>query len=36
MFITDTDYAVVIGEDALKVISRASEENRANAELEAI
>lgn len=36
MFITDNDYAVVIGEDALKVISRASEENRANAELEAI
>ena len=28
MFITDSDYAVVIGEDALKVISRASEENR--------
>lgn len=36
MFITDNDYAVVIGEDALRVISRASEENRANAELEAI
>lgn len=36
MFITDNDYAVVIGEEALKVLSRASEENRANAELEAI
>lgn len=36
MFITDEDYAVVIGEDALKVISRASEKNRTNAELEAI
>lgn len=36
MFITDEDYAVVIGEEALKVISRASAENRANAELEAI
>lgn len=36
MFITDEDYAVVIGEDALKVISRASKENRANAELEAV
>lgn len=36
MFLTENDYAVVIGEDALKVISRASEENRANAELEAI
>ena len=36
MFITENDYAVVIGEDALKVISRASEENRANAVLEAI
>lgn len=29
MFITDTDYAVVIGEDALKVISRASEQKPA-------
>lgn len=36
MFITDNDYAVVIGEDALKVLSRASAENRANAEAEAI
>lgn len=36
MFITDNDYAVVIGEDSLKVVFRASEENRANAELEAI
>lgn len=36
MFITDADYAVVIGDDALKVLSRASEKNRANAELEAI
>lgn len=36
MFITDNDYAVVIGEEALKVLSRASEENRTNAELEAI
>lgn len=36
MFITDKDYAVVIGDDALKVLSRASEENRANAELEAM
>lgn len=35
-FITDNDYSVVIGDDALKVISRASAENRANAELEAI
>lgn len=36
MFITDNDYGVVIGDDALKVVSRASEQNRANAELEAI
>lgn len=36
MFITDEDYAVVIGEEALKVISRASRENRVTAELEAI
>lgn len=36
MFITDEDYAVVIGEEALKVTSRASAENRANAEMEAI
>lgn len=36
MFVTDEDYSVVIGDDALKVLSRASAENRANAELEAI
>lgn len=36
MFLNVNDYAVVIGEEALKVVSRASEENRANAELEAI
>ena len=36
MFITDGDYAVVIGEDALKVTSRSSERNRANAVIEAI
>lgn len=36
MFITDEDYAVVIGEDALKVTSRASEKNRTNAVVEAI
>lgn len=36
MFLTDNDYAVVVGEDALKAMSRASGENRANAELEAI
>lgn len=36
MFLSDSDYAVVIGEDALRVVSRASAENRANAELEAI
>ena len=36
MFVTDNDYAVIIGEDSLKVLSRASELNRANAEAEAI
>ena len=36
MFITDEDYRVVIGEAALKVVSQASAENRANAETEAI
>lgn len=36
MFITDEDYRVVIGEAALKVVSQASAENRANAEVEAI
>lgn len=35
MFITEKDYRVVIGESALKVVSQTSEENRANAELEA-
>ena len=36
MFITDEDYKVVIGEQMLKVISQISQENRANAESEAI
>lgn len=36
MFITDEDYKVVIGEQALKVVSQVSAENRANAETEAI
>lgn len=36
MFITETDYKVVVGDIALKVISQASEENRTNAELEAM
>lgn len=36
MFITEEDYKVVIGEQALKVISQVSEQNRANAEQEAI
>lgn len=36
MFITDEDYRVVIGDAALKVVSQASEENRANAETEAM
>ena len=36
MFITDEDYKVVIGDQALKVISQVSAENRSNAELEAI
>lgn len=36
MFITDQDYKVVIGEQALKVISQVSENNRINAEHEAI
>ena len=35
-FITDEDYKVVIGEQALRVISQISAENRANAETEAI
>lgn len=36
MFINDEDYSVVIGELALKVISQVSDDNRANAEDEAI
>lgn len=36
MFITDQDYQVVIGEQALKVVSQVSTENRANAETEAV
>ena len=36
MFITEEDYKVVIGDNALKVISQVSAENRANAEAEAI
>lgn len=35
MFITDEDYKVVIGDQALKVVSQVSAENRANAEMEA-
>ena len=35
MFITDEDYKVVIGDNALKVVSQVSAENRANAEQEA-
>lgn len=35
MFITDDDYKVVIGDQALKVITQISDENRTNAELEA-
>ena len=36
MFVTDQDYKVVIGEQALKVISQVSSENRENAETEAV
>lgn len=36
MFITDEDYKVVIGDHALKVVSQVNEENRANAETEAV
>lgn len=36
MFITEEDYKVVIGDNALKVISQVNAENRANAEAEAI
>lgn len=35
MFITEEDYRVVIGETALKTVSQASPETRANAESEA-
>ena len=35
MFITEEDYKVVIGEQALKVITQTSETNRLNAEMEA-
>ena len=36
MFITEEDYKVVIGNDALKVITQTDAANRANAEAEAI
>lgn len=36
MFLTEEDYKVVIGDQALKVISQVSEDNRDNAESEAI
>ena len=36
MFITDEDYKVVIGDQALKVVSQISQKNRANAETEAV
>lgn len=36
MFITEEDYKVVIGDQALKVVSQISAENRENAEAEAI
>lgn len=36
MFITEEDYKVVIGNDALKVVTQTDEANRANAEAEAI
>lgn len=36
MFIEDEDYKVVIGDQALRVISQVSGENRDNAELEAV
>ena len=35
-FITQQDYKVVIGDQALKVVSQVSEDNKANAEREAI
>mgnify|MGYP002621714582 CR=1 FL=1 len=36
MFIEETDYKVVIGEPALKVVAQADPDNRASAEAEAI
>ena len=36
MFITDEDYKVVIGDSALRVVTQVSQENRTNAETEAI
>ncbi len=36
MFITDEDYKVVIGDNALRIVTQVSAENRANAETEAI
>ena len=36
MFITEEDYRVVIGDTALKVVSQASDDVRANAEQEAV
>ena len=36
MFITDEDYKIVIGDNALRIVSQVSAENRANAEKEAI
>ena len=36
MFIQEFDYKVVIGENALKVVTQADPENRASAELEAV
>ena len=36
MFISDEDYRVVIGENALRVISQVSGDNRSNAEAEAV
>ena len=35
MFITEEDYRVVVGENALKIISQVSAENRNNAEAQA-
>lgn len=36
MYVTDSDYRVVVGDNALRTISQTSEENRLNAEAEAI